>query len=279
MKNLIKKILREQMSRLTYEKVQMGFELMDELSKGYNWYHDTPERRFKYSSGNIWLINPNTKQWLVDCLVDGQNDKLLVNFLIDIQYVFFNYIDKEMSFEDVDTIIHLWVEKTLNRRVFTVRRHSGQWMTQVNDVLDRGQILKKNSRGESFGLSDNQYDMGYELMKKITKGYRWYTDTPMRPFRYSTEGSLWLVNPNTKEWMLELDKTGRLWYNRYQHPIYNNFYRYLDMEEDEFESFIKTWVEEVLQTRVRKVEVNLRHPTFKEDEVFKIGVATNKPVG
>ena len=107
-------------------------------------------------------------------------------------------------------------------------------------------LIKKILREETSGLIDAQINAGYSLMNMITKGYHWYHDTPKQPFEY-TEGSIWLINPDTKEWMLELKNSGDLWYY-YKTP--DSFSKYLNMEESDFESFIKIWVEDVLKRRV-----------------------------
>jgi hypothetical protein len=83
-------------------------------------------------------------------------------------------------------------------------------------------------------------------MNMITKGYHWYHDTPEQPFKLS-QGSIWLINPDTKEWMLHLKKLGHLWYH-YKTP--ESFSKYLNMEESDFKSFFKIWVEDVLERRV-----------------------------
>ena len=92
-------------------------------------------------------------------------------------------------------------------------------------------------------LNENTIKSAYKLMEMITKRYRWYRDTPERPFKYSPD-SIWLINPETKEWMLELRKSGKLWYN-YKTP--ESFSKYLNMEVSDFQSFIKIWVEDALE--------------------------------
>jgi len=53
-------------------------------------------------------------------------------------------------------------------------------------------------------LNQKIIESSYKLMEMINKGYQWYTDTPEQPFEYS-EGSIWLINPETGEWILELE--------------------------------------------------------------------------
>jgi hypothetical protein len=107
-------------------------------------------------------------------------------------------------------------------------------------------LIKKILREEISGLTDGQIKSAYSLMNMITKGYQWYHDTPEQPFEY-TRGSIWLINPDTKEWTLELDRTGDLWY---YYETSNSFSNYLNMEESDFKSFIKIWVEDVLKRGV-----------------------------
>ena len=72
-------------------------------------------------------------------------------------------------------------------------------------------LIRQILREETSGLTDGQIKSAYSLMNMITKGYHWYYDTPEQPFEWS-EGSIWLINPDTKQWMLELKKSGDLWY-------------------------------------------------------------------
>jgi len=83
-------------------------------------------------------------------------------------------------------------------------------------------------------------------MEMLTKGYQWYHDTPEHPFK-ETFGSIWLINPETEKWMLELQKDGHLWYY-YETPVI--FSMYLNMEVSDFKSFIKIWVKDVLKRGV-----------------------------
>jgi hypothetical protein len=83
-------------------------------------------------------------------------------------------------------------------------------------------------------------------MEMIAKGCYWYHDTPEQPFEY-TEGSIWLINSETGQWMLVLEKQGFLWY---YNGITDTFFKYLNMKYPDFDSFIKIWVEDNLQREV-----------------------------
>ena len=107
-------------------------------------------------------------------------------------------------------------------------------------------LIRQILREETSGLTDAQIKAGYALMNMITKDYYWYHDTPEQPFEWS-EGSIWLINPDTKQWMFELRKSGHL---LYYYETYDTFSMYLNMDESDFESFIKIWVEDALKRGV-----------------------------
>jgi len=95
-------------------------------------------------------------------------------------------------------------------------------------------------------LNQKVIDAAYKLMEYKTKEYLWYTDTPEKPFIYS-EGSVWLINPETKEWFLEIKKTGDM---NYFYDKFDNFHIYLNMKRSEFEMVLKNWVEDILEKKI-----------------------------
>jgi hypothetical protein len=86
----------------------------------------------------------------------------------------------------------------------------------------------------------------YGFMEMEMEGYEMYMDTPENRFRY-THGSIWIVNPNTKEWFIELKKSGELWY---YNGVYDNFLNWFNEEQSVFEQLITMWVEDVLKRGV-----------------------------
>jgi len=123
-------------------------------------------------------------------------------------------------------------------------------------------LIRQILREETSRLTDGQIKAGYALMNMITKDYYWYHDTPEQPFGL-TPGSIWLINPETNEWMLELKKSGKLWY--YDKTL-DTFSKYLNMEVSDFESFIKIWVEDALERGVVSTTVAFvtHHKTVKD---------------
>ena len=135
MKNKIRQILREETSGFDPKMLNALYQFMNNLTKGYKWYHDTPENRFKHSEGSIWLINPETKKWAVEL---KKNGTLL--FYQDSYRVFQKYFNMEQS--DFERFITMWVEDVLNRGVsLTVMSYLGS-IKSVKDVLKNGKELK-----------------------------------------------------------------------------------------------------------------------------------------
>ncbi len=123
-------------------------------------------------------------------------------------------------------------------------------------------------------LNEKTINAGYSLMNMTTKGYYWYHDTPEQPFKYD-EGSIWLINPDKKEWMFHLEKSGRLWYF---YKTSDTFFRYMNMQNSDFELFIKMWVEDVLKNGVSTTQEERAQREFKVEDVLKNGVSTTNGV-
>ena len=117
-------------------------------------------------------------------------------------------------------------------------------------------------------LNQKTIDSSHKLMEMFTKGCNWYHDTSEQPFEYSS-GSIWLINPETKQWMLDLKKSGNLFY---YHKIFDTFSKYLNMEESDFESFIKLWVEDALKRRVRLKPATSLRSSCQVEDALKRGV-------
>jgi len=119
-------------------------------------------------------------------------------------------------------------------------------------------------------LNQKIIDASYKLMEMITKGCYWYHDTPEQPFDYS-EGSIWLINPETKDWILVLEKSGDLWY---YNGIMDTFFKYLNMKYPDFDSFIKIWVEDVLKKGVFSTDVMMPEMDGMVEDALKRGVSS-----
>ena len=135
MKNKIRQILREETSGFDPKMLKALYQYMNFITKDYVWYYDTPEQRFEYTPGSIWLINPETKEWVLEL----KKDKTLL-WLWDFHPNFRRYFNMEMS--DYDKFITLWVEDVLNRGVSSTVNCGAQRARWVEDVLKNGKELK-----------------------------------------------------------------------------------------------------------------------------------------
>lgn len=109
--------------------------------------------------------------------------------------------------------------------------------------------IRQILRGKTSGFDPKLLGHLYKFMNLLTKDYVWYTDTPENRFGNKPE-SIWLINPKTKDWVLFLEKNGKLWWS---HNFYFNFKRYFNFSEYYFEKFLKIWVEDVLNRRVNGI--------------------------
>ena len=64
---------------------------------------------------------------------------------------------------------------------------------------------------------------------------------------YSHNRSIWLIIPSRKEWVIELDKNGVLYYNHY---FFSSLFNYVSLDVIENQHYIAKWVEDTLMSRV-----------------------------
>ena len=131
MKDLIKKILKEETSDLKPALIKAFYGFMEMETQGYEIYVDIPENRFRYNPESIWIINPKTKGWIIGLLKSGKlwyYNGVYDNFLI--------WFKEERSV--FEQLITMWVEDVLKKGVSTMVSDttSGGWV--VLDALNRG---------------------------------------------------------------------------------------------------------------------------------------------
>ena len=127
--------------------------------------------------------------------------------------------------------------------------------------------IRQILREETSGFDPKMLKALYQYMNFLTKDYVWYTDTPEQRFEW-TPGSIWLINPETKQWVLELKKDETLLWHWDFHP---NFERYFNMERPDFHKFIKIWVEDVLNRGVSSTSTTQSNLKRKVEDVLKNG--------
>jgi len=110
----------------------------------------------------------------------------------------------------------------------------------------------------------------YSFMEKELDGFKIYTDTPENRFEHTPE-SIWFINPKTKGWVIELEKSGKLLYN---YGLYYNFSKWFNEERSVFEQLIEMWVEDVIKRGVSTTFWCFSFTTKLVEDVIKRGVST-----
>jgi hypothetical protein len=111
----------------------------------------------------------------------------------------------------------------------------------------------------------------HSFMEKELEGFKIYTDTPENRFEHTPE-SIWFINPKTKGWVIELEKSGKLLYN---YGLYYNFSKSFNDELSVFEQLIVMWVDDVLKRGVSTTGLSRLSFGWRVEDVIKRGVSTN----
>jgi hypothetical protein len=130
--------------------------------------------------------------------------------------------------------------------------------------------IRQILREETSGFDEKTLKVLYQYMNFLTKDYVWYYDTPEQRFEWSP-GSIWLINPKTEEWALELEKGGKLWWNW---DFYYNFQRYFNMEESDYVKFITLLVEDVINRGVSSTRTGEGFESLAVEDVLNRGVSS-----
>ena len=126
-------------------------------------------------------------------------------------------------------------------------------------------LIKKILKEETSDLKPALIKAFYGFMEM--EGYNIYVDTPEKRF-YEPE-SIWIINPITERWMIELKKWGELWYSQ---TIYHNFSKWFNEEQSVFEQLITMWVEDVLKRGVSTTEQDEEVDGSQVEDVLNIGI-------
>jgi hypothetical protein len=131
-------------------------------------------------------------------------------------------------------------------------------------------LIKKILKEETSDIKPALIKAFYGFMEMETQGYEIYVDTPENRFEYNPE-SIWIINPKTERWIIELKKSGELWY---YNGVYDNFLNWFNEEQSVFEQLITMWVEDVLKRGVSTTEQDEEVDGSQVEDVLKRGVST-----
>jgi len=131
MKDLIKKILKEETSDFKPALIKAFYSFMEIEMEGYEIYVDTPENRFEYTPESIWIVNPKTKRWMIELKKSG---KLL--YYYGVYDNFLMWFKEEFSV--FEQLISMWVDDVLRRGVSITTPGEGTRIFAVEDVVNKG---------------------------------------------------------------------------------------------------------------------------------------------
>jgi hypothetical protein len=133
-------------------------------------------------------------------------------------------------------------------------------------------LIKKILKEETSDLKPALIRAFYGFMEMEMGGYNIYVDTPENRFEHTPE-SIWIINPKTKGWIIELENSGNLWY---YYQLYNNFSKWFKEERSVFKQLIAMWVEDVLKRGVSTTRPAHQHLLSHVEDVLKRGVSTTR---
>lgn len=82
---------------------------------------------------------------------------------------------------------------------------------------------------------------------------------------YFHNGSMWLIFTERKQWIIELDENGILWYN---YDFFKNLFNYVSLDVVENQHYITMWVEDTIQNGAKSTfKVVLQRLKHVEDAI------------
>ncbi len=143
-------------------------------------------------------------------------------------------IDTGNAFQlDVERILQNEVKDTFGRGIYP--RQPVERILQQDNNLDLNENINESEESPSV-----DEDLIFELLDDFTSGGKLYYD--------DIDESIWMINPDTKQWIFEFEKSGNLWY---YNPIFSEIFKYVFIEYPDFIPYITKWVERILQKEVK----------------------------
>jgi hypothetical protein len=129
-------------------------------------------------------------------------------------------------------------------------------------------LIKKILKEETSDIKPALIRAFYDFMEMETQNYELYTDTPENRFVNDPE-SIWLINTNTENWALEIEKSGNLWYNA---ELYYSFTTWFKNDHFVFEQLITMWVKDVLKREVLRIRPSSLIRDSMMGNVIEVGI-------
>jgi hypothetical protein len=105
---------------------------------------------------------------------------------------------------------------------------------------------------------DGMKDIMFDIFDENTKGAEFY--------KY--DNSLWMILPEQKEWVIEIDIDLTLWYN---YEFFKKFYKYVSLDAIDNQHYITEWVEDIIKTGIRNTQKYGFESRFAVEDIIKKG--------
>lgn len=115
--------------------------------------------------------------------------------------------------------------------------------------------IRKILKEETDGMKDIMFDM----FDENTKGSE----------IYEYDNSLWLIIPDAKVWIFEIQDDLTLWYNL---PFFEKIYKYVSLDAIDNQNYITKWVEDIIKKGVRDTSSGFTPALRFIDNILKKGV-------
>ena len=115
---------------------------------------------------------------------------------------------------------------------------------------------------EVMNLNESEEsDLVFSLFDDFTRGANIY---------YNPENeSIWMIFPEEKIWVFQLEKDGDLWY---YYNFFVDVFKYLSLDVIDNQHYITEWVKDTLKIGVRYTEAYLKNYPYGVEDVLKKGV-------
>jgi hypothetical protein len=120
------------------------------------------------------------------------------------------------------------------------------------------QVMKLN---ESEDNKSEDYDLVFSLFDDFTRGANIY-------YNPETE-SIWMIFPEEKKWVFELENDGDLWYN---YHFFVDVFKYLSLDVIDNQHYITEWVEDTIKRGVNNTYDRIGKIINKVEDTLKRGV-------
>ena len=111
---------------------------------------------------------------------------------------------------------------------------------------------------------DGMKDILFDMFDENTKGSE----------IYEYDNSLWMVIPDAKVWIIEIQDDLTLWYNL---PFFEKIYKYVSLDVIDNQNYITEWVEDILKKRVRNTVSAPFRGNHHVEDIIKKGVKNTLP--